>query len=79
MRSISKLGFPSIRYTVKRENQLRRCLNDIDTFVFDMQDVGCRIYTFAYTMANSMAAAGGLERRLLSVIGRIRSLAGRRR
>ena len=25
--------------------------------VFDMQDVGCRIYTFAYTMANCMTAA----------------------
>ncbi len=32
-------------------------LADIDVFVFDMQDVGCRIYTFAYTMANCMAAA----------------------
>ncbi len=32
-------------------------LQDIDAFVFDMQDVGCRIYTFAYTMANCMQAA----------------------
>ena len=32
-------------------------LNDLDVLVFDMQDVGCRIYTFAYTMANSMVAA----------------------
>lgn len=32
-------------------------LDDIDVLVFDMQDVGCRIYTFAYTMANCMAAA----------------------
>lgn len=32
-------------------------LSDLDVLVFDMQDVGCRIYTFAYTMANSMAAA----------------------
>jgi uncharacterized protein YbbC (DUF1343 family) len=32
-------------------------LEDIDVLVFDMQDVGCRIYTFAYTMANSMLAA----------------------
>ena len=32
-------------------------LKDIDVLVFDMQDVGCRIYTFAYTMANSMVAA----------------------
>ncbi len=32
-------------------------LQDVDVLVFDMQDVGCRIYTFAYTMANSMMAA----------------------
>jgi uncharacterized protein YbbC (DUF1343 family) len=32
-------------------------LRDVDVLVFDMQDVGCRIYTFAYTMANSMIAA----------------------
>ncbi len=32
-------------------------LNDLDLLIFDMQDVGCRIYTFAYTMANSMVAA----------------------
>src|SRR5258705_3972024 len=32
-------------------------LQNLDVLVFDMQDVGCRIYTFAYTMANCMTAA----------------------
>src|SRR5262249_3046295 len=32
-------------------------LKDVDVLVFDMQDVGCRIYTFVYTMANCMKAA----------------------
>jgi uncharacterized protein YbbC (DUF1343 family) len=32
-------------------------LRDVDVLLFDMQDVGCRIYTFAYTMANCMRAA----------------------
>jgi len=32
-------------------------LKGLDLLVFDMQDVGCRIYTFAYTMANCMRAA----------------------
>jgi uncharacterized protein YbbC (DUF1343 family) len=32
-------------------------LRDVDVIVFDMQDVGCRIYTFVYTMANCMSAA----------------------
>ena len=43
-------------------------LKDVDVLVFDMQDVGCRIYTFAYTMANSMVAASGLVRSLLCAI-----------
>lgn len=32
-------------------------VREIDTFVIDLQDVGCRIYTFVYTMANCMRAA----------------------
>lgn len=32
-------------------------LANLDAIVFDMQDVGCRIYTFVYTMANCMRAA----------------------
>ncbi len=32
-------------------------VRDIDAFVVDLQDVGCRIYTFVYTMANCMRAA----------------------
>ena len=32
-------------------------LEDLDVLIFDMQDVGCRMYTFAYTMANCMVAA----------------------
>ncbi len=32
-------------------------VRDIDAFVVNLQDVGCRIYTFVYTMANCMRAA----------------------
>jgi len=32
-------------------------LQDVDILIFDMQDVGCRIYTFIYTLANCMRAA----------------------
>lgn len=31
-------------------------LKDLDALVFDLQDVGCRVYTFIYTMANAMTA-----------------------
>jgi len=43
-------------YSETRE-PTEQMLQDLDVLVFDMQDVGCRIYTFAYTMANSMIAA----------------------
>jgi uncharacterized protein YbbC (DUF1343 family) len=31
-------------------------LSEVDALVFDLQDVGCRVYTFIYTMANAMRA-----------------------
>jgi uncharacterized protein YbbC (DUF1343 family) len=40
-------------------------LADVDTLVFDMQDVGCRIYTFVYTLANCMRAAKRLHKRVV--------------
>ena len=40
-------------------------LADVDVIVFDMQDVGCRIYTFNYTMANCMRAAKKLGKKVV--------------
>src|SRR6266566_251815 len=40
-------------------------LQDVDVLVFDMQDVGCRIYTFNYTMANCMRAARRFGKRVI--------------
>ena len=40
-------------------------LADLDVIVFDMQDVGCRIYTFVYTMANCMRAAAKYGKRVI--------------
>jgi uncharacterized protein YbbC (DUF1343 family) len=40
-------------------------LKDLDVLIFDMQDVGCRIYTFAYTMANCMTAARKFGKRVI--------------
>jgi len=40
-------------------------LENLDVLVFDLQDVGCRIYTFAYTMANCMAAARKFGKRVI--------------
>ncbi len=38
---------------------------DIDTFVVDLQDVGCRIYTYTYTMANCMIAAAKFGKKVV--------------
>jgi uncharacterized protein YbbC (DUF1343 family) len=43
-------------YSETRE-PTERMLEDVDVLVFDLQDVGCRIYTFIYTLANCMRAA----------------------
>lgn len=40
-------------------------LADLDVIVFDMQDVGCRIYTFNYTIANCMIAAKAAGKRVI--------------
>ncbi len=40
-------------------------LRDVDVLLIDMQDVGCRIYTFAYTMANCMRAARRFGKRVV--------------
>ena len=40
-------------------------LADIDVLIFDMQDVGCRIYTFVYTLANCMRAARRLGKKVI--------------
>jgi uncharacterized protein YbbC (DUF1343 family) len=51
-------------YSETRE-PTERMLEGIDVLVFDMQDVGCRIYTFAYTMANCMMAARKFGRKVV--------------
>lgn len=40
-------------------------LSEVDILVFDMQSVGCRIYTFAYTMANCLRAARKYGKKLV--------------
>jgi uncharacterized protein YbbC (DUF1343 family) len=51
-------------YSETRE-PTEKMLEDVDVLVFDMQDVGCRIYTFVYTLANCMRVAGKLGKTVL--------------
>ncbi len=50
-------GLPVYSLYSETREPTEAMLADLDVIVFDMQDVGCRIYTFAYTMANCMRAA----------------------
>ncbi|HQU84404.1 MAG TPA: DUF1343 domain-containing protein [Pyrinomonadaceae bacterium] len=38
-------------------------LKELDALVFDLQDVGCRVYTFIYTMANAMRACAKFDKK----------------
>jgi uncharacterized protein YbbC (DUF1343 family) len=51
-------------YSETRE-PTEKMLAEVDTIVFDLQDVGCRIYTFVYTMANCMRAAKKYGKRVV--------------
>jgi uncharacterized protein YbbC (DUF1343 family)/CubicO group peptidase (beta-lactamase class C family) len=42
----------------ERRSPAAEQLGGIDTLVFDVQDIGCRFYTYISTMANCMEAAG---------------------
>lgn len=51
-------------YSETRE-PTEQMLSEVDILVFDMQGVGCRIYTFAYTMANCMRAARKFGKKII--------------
>ncbi len=52
-----RTGLPVYSLYSETREPTEEMVRDIDTFVIDLQDVGCRIYTFVYTMANCMRAA----------------------
>jgi uncharacterized protein YbbC (DUF1343 family) len=37
----------------------------VDALLFDLQDVGCRVYTFIYTMANAMKSCAQFEKKMI--------------
>jgi uncharacterized protein YbbC (DUF1343 family) len=61
----SRTGLPIYSLYSETREPTEAMLTDVDTIVFDMQDVGCRIYTFAYTMANCMRAAKKFGKRVI--------------
>lgn len=51
-------------YSETREPTIEM-LGKLDVLVCDLQDVGCRIYTFVYTLANCMRIAGRLGKKVI--------------
>jgi uncharacterized protein YbbC (DUF1343 family) len=61
----ARTGKPVYSLYSETREPTEEMVRDIDTFVVDLQDVGCRIYTFAYTMANCMRAAARFGKRVV--------------
>ena len=60
-----RTGLPVYSLYSETREPTEEMLANLDTIVFDMQDVGCRIYTFVYTMANCMRAAAKYGKRVV--------------
>lgn len=61
----SVTGLPIYSLYSETREPTEQMLKDVDVLVFDMPDVGCRIYTFAYTMANAMGAAAKFGKKVI--------------
>lgn len=61
----SRTGLPVYSLYSETREPTDKMLENVDTIVFDLQDVGCRIYTFVYTMANCMRAAARYGKRVI--------------
>jgi uncharacterized protein YbbC (DUF1343 family) len=53
----SRTGLPAYSLYSETRKPTSQMLADVDVLVFDLQDVGTRVYTFIYTMALAMEAA----------------------
>jgi uncharacterized protein YbbC (DUF1343 family) len=58
-------GLPAYSLYSETREPTEEMLNNIDVLVFDLQDVGCRVYTFIYTMANAMKACARFGKKLI--------------
>ena len=60
-----RTGLPIYSLYSETREPTDEMLNDLDVIVVDLQGVGCRIYTFAYTMANCMRVAARLGKKVV--------------
>jgi len=70
-----KLGIPVFSLYGATRMPTPEMLADVDVLVFDLQDVGTRVYTYIWTMALCMKAVAREGREMIVVDGRIPSAA----
>jgi uncharacterized protein YbbC (DUF1343 family) len=61
----TETGLPVYSLYSETREPTARMLEGLDVLVCDLQDVGCRIYTFVYTIANCMRAARRAGKRVI--------------
>ena len=61
-----KTGLPIYSLYSETREPTEEMLRDVDIIVVDLQGVGCRIYTFVYTMANCMRGAKKLGKKVIA-------------
>ncbi|HXI25076.1 MAG TPA: DUF1343 domain-containing protein [Pyrinomonadaceae bacterium] len=61
-----KTGLPIYSLYSETREPNEAMLRDVDVIVVDLQDVGTRIYTFMYTMANCMRAARKFGKKVIA-------------
>jgi uncharacterized protein YbbC (DUF1343 family)/CubicO group peptidase (beta-lactamase class C family) len=71
-----KTGLPVYSLYGERRTPAAEQLKGIDTLVFDIQDIGCRFYTYISTMANCMEAAHRAKLRFI-VLDRVNPVGAR--
>ncbi len=57
-------GLPIYSLYSETREPTEEMLSGLDALVFDLQDVGCRVYTFIYTMGNSMIACAKFGKKM---------------
>jgi uncharacterized protein YbbC (DUF1343 family)/CubicO group peptidase (beta-lactamase class C family) len=70
-----KTGLPIYSLYGARRAPERDQLKDLDALVFDIQDVGCRFYTYLATMGNCLQAAGNARLKFF-VLDRVNPING---
>ncbi len=71
----AKTGLPIYSLYGARRRPAPEQLKDLDALVFDVQDIGCRFYTFIATLGNCLEAAGQAGVKFF-VLDRVNPIAG---